>query len=108
MTAWKRTERSVAALLGGQRVPVSGRGRGDAPDVAHLRLAIEVKHRRSVPAWLLDAMAQAQASVRGDRVPVAVIHCHGGRHADDLAMVRLADLVALLKPAARTEMLGDG
>ncbi len=32
---WKATERRVAALLGGRRVPVSGRGRGDAPDIAH-------------------------------------------------------------------------
>ena len=34
-TRWKATERRIAALLGGRRVPVSGRGRGDQPDVAH-------------------------------------------------------------------------
>jgi len=27
-TRWKATERRIAALLGGRRVPVSGRGRG--------------------------------------------------------------------------------
>ncbi len=34
-TRWKATERRVATVLGGKRVPVSGRGRGDAPDVGH-------------------------------------------------------------------------
>ncbi len=30
--AWERTERRIAALLGGTRVPVTGRQRGNAPD----------------------------------------------------------------------------
>jgi len=42
---WKATERRIAALLGGRRVPVSGRGRGNAPDIAHPWLALEVKDR---------------------------------------------------------------
>ena len=92
----ERTERAVAAILNGVRVPVSGRGRGDAPDVAHPVLAIEVKHRREVPAWLLDALRQAEAAARDRHVPVAIIHRHGGRHADDLAMLRLVDPIVLL------------
>ncbi len=32
---WKATERRITALLGGKRVRVSGRGRGDQPDIAH-------------------------------------------------------------------------
>ena len=92
--AWKRTERAIAERLGGQRAPVTGRQRGDAPDIAHPRLSIEVKHRQSVPAWLTGAMAQATASARPGQLPVAIIHCHGGRHAGDLAVLRLADLVA--------------
>ncbi len=56
-TRWKGTERRVAALLGGRRVPVSGRGRGDAPDIAHPWLALEVKDRVTRRAWLLDALA---------------------------------------------------
>jgi len=32
---WKRTERSIAGIIGGERVPVSGRQRGDQPDVRH-------------------------------------------------------------------------
>ena len=94
--AWKRTERSIATIIGGQRVPVTGRGRGDAPDIDHPRLALEVKHRRTLPAWLLDAMNQATTSSRDGRIPTVVLHRHGARHADDLCVLRLSDLVALV------------
>jgi len=98
--AWKRTETAVAALLGGTRVPVTGRGRGDAPDVAHPRLSVEVKHREALPGWLTDAMNQATAVSRDGRIPLVVVHPKGGRHADDLAVVRLVDLAALAEGAA--------
>ncbi len=95
MTAqWKETERRVAALLGGSRVPVSGRGRGDAPDIAHPYLSIECKHRKSVPRWLLEAMNQASAAARDGQVPTVIVHRHGGRHAEDLVVLRLADVAA--------------
>jgi hypothetical protein len=93
---WKHTERSIASRLGGVRVPVSGRARGDAPDSTHPRLALEVKHRKSLPAWLLDAMCQASACAGPEPIPVAILHQHGGRHDRDLCVLRLADLVALL------------
>jgi hypothetical protein len=91
MTNWKRTERQVAARLGGKRVPVTGRARGDVPDVAHEWLAIEVKHRRRLPLWLLAAMVQARASAETGQLPVVVLHQHGQRHDSDLVVMRLAD-----------------
>lgn len=93
---WKQAEREVARRLGGQRVPVTGRGRGDAPDIEHARLSPEVKHRATLPGWLLDAMAQATAAAADGRVPVAVLHPAGGRYDDCLCVLRLAHLVALL------------
>lgn len=92
---WKRTERRIAAELGGQRVPVTGRSRGDAPDIEHDRLSIEVKERQALPAWLHDAMAQAVAASDGDRIPVAILHERGQRYRDCYALIRLADLVML-------------
>lgn len=92
--SWKRTERKVAAMLGGERVPITGRQRGDAPDVRHEWLSIEVKHRKDVPAWLKGAMAQAVASVRGNQLPVSIIHQHGKPHDGDLIVVRMADFKA--------------
>jgi hypothetical protein len=94
---WKACERRIAQLLGGQRVPVSGRTRGDAPDIAHERLSIEVKSRKTLPAWLLDALAQARAATKDGRVPVAVLHQDGQQYGDALVVMRLADFVELLE-----------
>ena len=89
--AWKRTERRIAALLGGRRVPVTGRQRGDVPDIAHDQLSIEVKHRASIPQWLCEAIEQAQASATPAQIPIAVIHQHGKPYADALVVMTLAD-----------------
>ena len=91
--SWKATERAVANLLGGRRVPVSGRGRGDAPDIAHDWLAIEVKHRKRLPKWLREAMCQAKASSGLSRLPIVVLHEAGQRHDEDLVMLALGDFV---------------
>jgi hypothetical protein len=72
---WKACERRIAELLGGQRIPVTGRQRGDTPDIEHAALSIEVKSRKSLPAWLLDALNQAQAASKdGKKMPVVVLH----------------------------------
>ena len=47
---WQATARHMAWLLDGERVPVSGRGRGDQPDIAHPWLALKVKDRATQPA----------------------------------------------------------
>ncbi len=93
-TRWKATERRVASLLGGRRVPVSGRGRGDQPDIAHPWLALEVKDRATLPAWLLDALDQAERSATPAQLPAAVLHQAGDRHDQALVVLRLADFVA--------------
>lgn len=96
-STWKATERTIAARLGGKRVPVSGRERGYAPDIAHETLSLEVKHRKELPAWLHDAMDQAVKSARPGQTPVAILHEHGTRHDGDLCVLRLADLERLAK-----------
>jgi hypothetical protein len=89
---WKRAERRIAELLGGRRVPVSGRMRGTAPDVEHEFLSIEVKTRKSFPDWLEDAMQQAEASAKDGQVAVVVLHQRGQRYRDGLVVMRLKDL----------------
>ena len=88
---WKRAEREIAERIGGKRVPVTGRGRGSEPDIRHEWLSVEVKSRNSIPAWIKDAMAQAVASIRGDQLPIVVIHENGARYDDALVMVPLKD-----------------
>jgi hypothetical protein len=86
---WKRVESKIAQLLGGTRVPVSGRQRGDAPDIEHEWLSIECKAFKSLPAWLKDAVAQARASVRGAQLPIVVLHQNGQQYGDDLVVIPL-------------------
>ena len=90
--SWKRAERRIAELLGGCRVPVSGRQRGDAPDIRHPTLAVEVKTRKKLPAWLGEALEQAEASAGASQTPVAVLHQRGQRYRDALVVMRLKDL----------------
>jgi len=94
---WKAAERAIAAKLGGVRVPVSGRSRGDAPDVAHDLLSIEVKTRQTLPAWLGEALSQATAAARTGQIPTVILHQTGQRYDGALCLLRLADLAALLK-----------
>ena len=75
-------------------MPITGRQRGDTPDVAHPWLSVEVKHRKSLPVWLLDAMDQARAAARSDQLPCAILHEAGRRHDDNLVLVRLGDFTA--------------
>ena len=97
MSQWKATERAIAEYLGGKRIPITGRQRGDVPDVDHPHFAIEVKLRRKLPAWLYDAVAQAVAAAEKAarlmkiKLPIVVLHESGKRHDDDLVVMRLRD-----------------
>lgn len=64
---WKNVEKAIAKKLrlywehiwlaefpGIDRVPITGRNRGSAPDIAHPVFSIEVKHRAKLPKWLKD------------------------------------------------------
>lgn len=97
MKDWKACERKVAALLGGRRIPVSGRGRGDNPDIHHELFSIEVKSRKTIPAWLEDAMRQAEASVKDGRLPVVVLHQDRTPYAESLVVLRLDNFAGYLK-----------
>ncbi len=67
MKDWKQAERRIASIRGGVRVPVSGRQRGDAPDILHPRLSVEVKPRSKLPAWIEEGMRRAESSRRSQR-----------------------------------------
>ncbi len=97
MKDWKDCERRIAEVLGGVRVPVSGRQRGYFPDVEHSTLAIEVKSRKRLPNWLEDAMQQAEASAKDGQLPVAVLHQDGHKYRDSLVVCRLRDFGGYLK-----------
>ncbi len=77
-------------------MPVSGRGRGDAPDIEHPTLAVEVKSRKSLPIWLKVAVEQAEAAAKPPQLPIVVLHEDGRRYADALVVMRLKDFVKRL------------
>jgi hypothetical protein len=87
---WERVERDIAALLGGRRVGCTGQA---TPDVEAPGLVAEVKHRRTLPAGLADALGRAQAHVQDGQVGVAVLHRH--RIGDSLVVIRLEDFATL-------------
>lgn len=86
---WKKNERMIAEAIGGKRVPVSGRTRGDQPDIEHNYLSIEVKLRASLPAWMHDAMDQATKSARGNQTPCVILRHKGQRAHDAFVVFRL-------------------
>lgn len=92
--SWKRAERCIAAKLGGERVPITGRARGDVPDVQAGWCTVEVKTRRRLPLWLTEAVSQAEASAGDDQLPIVVLHEHGARYSDAVVCMRLADFVS--------------
>ena len=99
MRDWKQAERRIAAILGGRRIPVSGRGRGDNPDIEHPTLSVEVKARASFPAWLEDALRQAELSATDKKTPAVVLHRDRRRYADALVVLRLSEFAELVGPA---------
>jgi hypothetical protein len=105
MKSWKSAERRIAAILGGERLPVSGRGRGDAPDIDHPVLSVEVKSRATIPRWLTDALEQAESASRDGRMPAAVLHPDRGRYADALVICRLSEFAQLAEAVDFLEFL---
>jgi hypothetical protein len=89
--AWKRNERDIAKFVGGTRVPITGRQRGDVPDIEHNWLALEAKYRKTLPEWLHDAMRQAEAAARPRQMPVVVLREKGMPITDCYFAVRAKD-----------------
>ncbi len=97
MKDWKQAERRIAKLLGGRRIPITGRQRGDVPDIEHDALSIEVKSRKALPAWLLGALSQAQAASKKGKVPVVVLHQDHTPYTESLVVLTLSDFADYLK-----------
>lgn len=90
---WKSTERKIAELIGGTRVPVTGRQRGDAPDIRHRWLSPEVKSYAVRPPSIHDALAQARASARNGQLPIAIFHRRGDAYRDAVVLLSLGDFL---------------
>lgn len=88
---WKAVERRIAARLGAERVGCTGKA---TADVVTDWLSVEVKARKALPGWLLNAMSQAEQASEDGRLPIVVLHQKHKHHDDDLVMLRLSDFEA--------------
>jgi len=89
---WKAVEREIMRRIGGKRIPITGRQRGDVPDGEHEWISVEIKTRKVIPKWIRNGMHQAQASnVMGNKLPIVFIHEQGTRYDDDLVVMRMKD-----------------
>ena len=75
---------------------MSERGRGDSPDIEHPSFSVEVKARASFPAWLEDALHQAECSARNGKIPAVVLHQDRGPYLDALVVFRLSEFAELV------------
>ena len=90
---WKASERRIAEILGGERVPVTGRERGSAPDVEHPAFAIEHKYGKVLSTRFQTAIEQAQAAAEGtDKLPLVTFeHARGGNVGNIIGVTMLMD-----------------
>lgn len=102
---WKSVERNLAKRLRGERVPITGRTRGYAPDIKHLLYAIEVKSRKTqfkLIAEMLDQAEKARDFYRdrgeGYRLPIGIYHVTGQRMDSAYVFLRLEDFEKYLDP----------
>jgi hypothetical protein len=103
-TRWKQQERSVAALLGGIRLPNNGRGQ---PDVRAPGLAVQVKTMKQLPLWLTEAVAQSTREADPDELPIVVLCAVSrGRKARRLLVVDLDTLTGWQPERSATK--GEG
>jgi hypothetical protein len=88
---WKSYERRVAADLGGVRIPVTGIDRHGA-DVVTPLFDVQVKLRRSLPAWLWRWLAGIVATAEGHgKVGVLVLRTPRMEDRDALVVLRMTD-----------------
>ncbi len=94
--AWKRVERQVATILGGQRIPVTGRhGPGADPgDVAGTPFYVEVRARARCDLWVWWNLTRADA-YESNRPPLLVVK-QPGRGGQIVAILRVQDLARML------------
>ena len=87
---WKQFERRIAADFGTSRIGPTG---DDGPDILTENHSIQCKLRKSIPRWLVDALANAVAGAREGRIGWAIVKRSGRGHPDSeaLVVVRYAD-----------------
>ena len=90
--AWKEAEKGVAGLLGGKRVSNTALGLRSS-DVETPAYSVEVKSRKDLPNWLVNAVGQAHRNAAHGKLPLVVLHQVGCRRMNDLVIVRMDEFI---------------
>lgn len=85
---WKHAEREVCKRLGIQRTGYLGGADGTGE-----WLAVEVKHRKSLPVWLHAAMAQAEKHAEPGQLPIVALHEFRQEYGGAYVVMRLGQFV---------------
>ena len=64
-------------------------------DVRHGRLSVEVKTRKELPRFLVNAYGQAASNARAGKMPLLILKERCKRYADCLCILRLSDFLDL-------------
>ena len=86
-------ERQVAKKLGGVR-HVRTSYYESAPDVDHPQFSIECKYRKKLPAWLKDAVKQAEGYAP-EKLPIVVLKERNQR--SEFVLMTMEGLLELLE-----------
>lgn len=89
-STWKHSERTIARMLGLQRVGPTGQS---TPDCIGGHLVVEVKHRRraAVPAWMAAALEKVCGHAGPHRLGLVVVHREGQKYGEAIVLMRLQD-----------------
>lgn len=75
-TNWKRAERREARAFGTTRIGPTGRL---GPDAVTEWLVIQVKHRKTLPKWMGDALRLIRSQAGPGQLGIVVAHEQGDR-----------------------------
>ena len=75
---WKSVERRVCRYLGTERLLHEGR-KGEPDGISDIQivingLAIQVKHRKSLPSWIADAWGDTEQHTPDGKIPIVCLH----------------------------------
>lgn len=92
---WKKSERAFGRLLGLVRAGPLGRHGPDlvAPGGEQTRLAVEIKTKKELPLWLVEAVEQAVQNAGPDKLPIVMLHKAGDDYKKALVVLRLCDIL---------------
>jgi hypothetical protein len=87
----KTSEGRVAQHTGGSGVPMADWAQKGIFEADHPTLSVQTRSRKRLPAWLGDAMKEAETLASGEKLPMVVLHQDGTQDEDALVVMRLKD-----------------